>query len=184
MNKNIAYAVLAGGASSRFKKDKRLAKYKGKILIEYPLFVLKQFSELVYAVVKPKENLDINAVIINDDFLYGGPMCGIYTLMRNIDADFYVFLVADMPFVNKYMVQQLIQSIDSKHEAYLFKCGEKWNPFPLILEKDVLNYFNQNGCINKSVRDVFKNLNVKYIACDKDANFANINTQDDYKILT
>ena len=184
MSRNIIYAVLAGGASSRFKKDKRFAQYNGKMLIEYPISVLKQFSDLIYVVVKPKENLSIDAVIINDDFLYGGPVCGIYTLLRNIDADFYVFLVADMPFVNKHMIQQLIQSIDTDHEAYLFKCGEKWNPFPLILGRGVLNYFNQNDCINESVHNFFKNLNIKYITCDEDMNFANINTQNDYEILT
>lgn len=184
MNKNIVYTVLAGGASSRFRKDKRFAQYKGKMLIEYPISILKQFSDITYVVVKPKEKFSIDGVIINDDFLYGGPVCGIYTLMRNVDADFYVFLVVDMPFVNQHMIQQLIQSIDINHEAYLFKCGEKWNPFPLILERSAFNYFARNSCINESVHNFFKNLNVKYIACDKAMNFANINTQNDYEILT
>lgn len=179
MTKKIIYAVLAGGNSTRFSRDKRFSLLAGQALITYPITLLHTFSDDIYVVLKAGENQPLNAKIVNDKISNGGPLCGIYSLMSQVTAEYYLLLSADMPFVNEEMIKLLIKNIETDYDVFLFNCLNKWQPFPVIFSRKVYSFFRQRRCEGRKISDLFKGCPIKYVDWQKEINFFNVNRETD-----
>jgi molybdopterin-guanine dinucleotide biosynthesis protein A len=186
---DIAYCILSGGQSRRFKKDKSQEKINNKRLIDYSIELLSNYTDTIYLSCRFNHSKNrilesdnrCNFVKIYDDKPYLGPLCGIYYVMQKIDSEYYLFLSLDMPFVSTYMIDMLIEAVKKPIDAATFKCGQKTVPLPLIVSSKAMDFFKSKECNDKSLKYFLSCINSKTVTCRDCDNLFNINTQDDFK---
>ncbi len=172
------FCILAGGKSSRFKKDKRIAKLNGKPLIEVIYDKLSKFSDNIVISAKIDDTISINgATIIEDSKPFAGPLCGMFEVMNNIEADRYLFFAADMPFITEAMIETLVK--EESEAILLFECGGRIRPLPIAIRGDI--DISGVECENKRILYLlelyqYKVLKIESAECRE---FFNINTQEE-----
>ena len=104
--------VLAGGKSTRMKKDKSLLEYHGKKQALYCFDLLGQFCDQVF-ISNRKEQSRLaayrNLPQIHDVFVDIGPLGGILSAMIRHPKSAWLVLACDLPFVNGYTIKALIK---------------------------------------------------------------------------
>ncbi len=174
------FCILAGGRSRRFKKDKRLAKLNGKPLIEVVYDKLSKFSENIVISAKKDDYISMNgATIVEDRKPFTGPLCGMFQVMKSIEADRYLFFAADMPFITEAMIETLIK--EESNTVLLFKCGGKIKPLPIAIGNIKIDGIE---CENRRILHLtelfkYKALDWHSLDCRE---FFNINTQEELEL--
>ncbi|MGA2226919.1 MAG: molybdenum cofactor guanylyltransferase [Syntrophobacteraceae bacterium] len=107
----ITGAILAGGKSLRFGKNKALQQIGGKRLIERAIESLRPFCDPIVVVANEIEPyLDISVSLAVDIVAHQGPLGGIYTALLFSPAEWILVKATDMPFLVPEMVSLLIDS--------------------------------------------------------------------------
>ena len=96
--------VLAGGLSRRFGSPKAFARFDSGIFMNEQSKRLESFCEEVIVVTR-EELLErfpqsVNTITDLPEVAGLGPLAGIYSAMETVDADAYVVLPCDMPYVD------------------------------------------------------------------------------------
>ena len=127
--------VLAGGASSRFGRDKALVNLGGKTVLERTLELLNASGVGEAIVVGPEAKYErFGARCIKDRWPGEGPLGGIITALHNAGIDKYgyrwsLILSCDMPFLTvewlRFMVERARQS---GAEAVVPRSANGWEP--------------------------------------------------------
>jgi molybdopterin-guanine dinucleotide biosynthesis protein A len=114
-NSNVRGYVLAGGASSRFGRDKALVRFGARpLLLEIVQLVRTYTSEVaVIAGAQKYRDLAANLEIIEDQWPGEGPLGGIITALQHTAAadpsvEWNLILGCDMPFVTAEWLQFLV----------------------------------------------------------------------------
>ncbi|MBB4823018.1 molybdopterin-guanine dinucleotide biosynthesis protein A [Sporosarcina luteola] len=104
--------VLAGGLSSRFGSPKAFAEWDGNLFYEYSLQAISPFCEACVIVTRPELVLrfpeEMKVVTDLAPFAGQGPIAGILSGMESIEADRYIVLPCDMPFMEKSVIRKLV----------------------------------------------------------------------------
>jgi molybdenum cofactor guanylyltransferase len=96
----IAGAVLAGGKSLRFGKNKAFQQLGGKRFVDLAIESLRRFCDPVMLVVRAIEPyLDTGAMLVQDIIPDQGPLGGIYTALLFSPAEWVFVKATDMPFL-------------------------------------------------------------------------------------
>jgi molybdopterin-guanine dinucleotide biosynthesis protein A len=96
----ITGAVLAGGRSLRFGKNKAFQQLGGKRLIDLAIESLRPFCDPVMAVVSEIEPyLDTGVMLVRDIMQHQGPLVGIYTALLFSPTEWIFVKATDMPFL-------------------------------------------------------------------------------------
>ena len=103
--------VLAGGLSRRFGSPKAFARIENEYFYERAIDALEPHCDEVVIVTRP-ELLDRYAPsekVITDlpEFAGLGPLAGILSAMESVEADRYVVLPCDMPYVNAEVIRRI-----------------------------------------------------------------------------
>jgi molybdenum cofactor guanylyltransferase len=129
--------LLAGGASRRFGRDKRLEPFEGRPLFMRPLTaLLVRCDEVIVALAPDAATLplppDVGAVrFVHDDAAYQGPLAGCARALREVRGDLAVVAAADMPGLTGGVVALLAEA--SRGDAVVLADGEGWRPLPAAL---------------------------------------------------
>jgi molybdopterin-guanine dinucleotide biosynthesis protein A len=111
----IAGAVLAGGKSLRFGKNKALQQLRGRRFVDLAVESLHPFCEPVMLVVGEIEPyLAAEAMLVQDVVPHQGPLGGIYTALLYSPAEWVLVKATDMPF----LVPQLVSLIIGAREGF------------------------------------------------------------------
>jgi molybdopterin-guanine dinucleotide biosynthesis protein A len=115
-----AILILAGGMSSRMKRDKTLLRLKGIPLIEWVFEAATKISNHIYISVHEHSKAEVfskllkgNVTYLVDD--YDGPrsvLLGLLSSFRKIREDFVSIVPADSPFVKQEALEHIIRLID------------------------------------------------------------------------
>ncbi len=188
---NILPAILAGGKSRRFGRDKCLEKLgETNLLFHVAKKLLLRFEKILVVVNKSKIK-KINNMIVIKDCIKGnqGPLVGILTALKWAKKNNYNWVATfpfDTTFFTNKIINQLIKKTKiKKKKIYYVKSGkQRHNIFSLwptkcekILEKKIK--------IDK-IRKVEQLLDImgsKKILVKNEKNiFLNINTRADFKV--
>ncbi len=180
----FVYCVLAGGRSYRFGGDKRLSLLGNRRLIDYPITLLNRYGVPVYVSGRFNDELFGDIELIRDEEPFGGPLCGVYSVMKKVEADGYVFLSGDMPFVNKNMVDAIVETLESGSSAVMFECEGNWTPLPLGLSRRVFEFFKYQGCGNRRIKELIDSFGVDVLKWKTCTNLFNINTKYDLTVAS
>ncbi|MFB5661457.1 molybdenum cofactor guanylyltransferase [Alteribacillus sp. HJP-4] len=115
---NIHGAVLAGGKSSRYGRQKMFEAYHGLPLYQYSVQALKQGgADSIYIVTNRKlapRFAENEGEILLEDTPYQGPLPALALALKQLQKDSWVFLLAaDIPFISAEFVKKLIENADS-----------------------------------------------------------------------
>jgi len=118
---NVSAIVLAGGRSSRFKRDKALILWEGKPLIVRLVDMLKRmFGEIIVVTGDDRRYEDLLDVIVVDDLIKGkGPLGGIHAGLSSSSNDYNLILPCDMPLLNEKVISLLLDEVDGRSRIIL-----------------------------------------------------------------
>jgi molybdopterin-guanine dinucleotide biosynthesis protein A len=124
----IAGAVLAGGKSLRFGKNKAFQRIEGKRFIDLAVESLRPFCEPVMAIVGEIEPyLDTEAMLVQDVIPNLGPLAGIYTALLFSPAEWVFVKATDMPFLIPGLASLIIDAREG-FDAVVPEVGGYYEP--------------------------------------------------------
>jgi molybdopterin-guanine dinucleotide biosynthesis protein A len=102
--------VLSGGRNTRFPRLKGFIDVQGKTIIERNIEILKSLvGEVFISANEPAPYFRLGLPIIGDIVESGGPVTGIYSVLRHTGADRAVVLACDMPFINIGLIRYITE---------------------------------------------------------------------------
>jgi molybdenum cofactor guanylyltransferase len=111
MTEMLTGAVLAGGKSLRYGRNKALEVLQGKSLIQYAVRSLRSFCDPVLVVANDLEPyLHIQATLVQDILRDQGPLGGIYTALVFSPHEWLFVKATDMPFLVPELARLMLAS--------------------------------------------------------------------------
>jgi len=107
-------AILAGGKSLRYGRNKALEVFHGRSLIEYAVQSLRVCDPLLVVANDLTPYLHIRATLVQDVVCDQGPLGGIYTALLFSPHNWVFIKATDMPF----LVEELAKKMFSSREGY------------------------------------------------------------------
>jgi molybdopterin-guanine dinucleotide biosynthesis protein A len=107
--------VLAGGASSRFGRDKGLVELAGKTALQRACDLVGQVAGNAQVVALAERYPDLRALIVADRWPGEGPLGGIITALRATESDkngaaWNLIVSCDMPFLTREWLEYVCTS--------------------------------------------------------------------------
>ncbi|WP_432363440.1 molybdenum cofactor guanylyltransferase [Sporosarcina sp. UB5] len=176
--------VLAGGLSRRFGSPKAFAEWEGRHFYEWSLNAMKPFCEKSIVVTRPElvERFPCDLHITTDvkPFAGQGPLAGILSGMEKLQAERYIILPCDMPFMTADVIGRLLEY----HSSGVTSVVLDGNYHPLVSIWDCTTLQNLREALesgNRRVMDVQEKLGVRWVdgvllANDAHRTFTNANT--------
>ena len=124
----IAGAVLAGGRSLRFGKNKAFQQLRGKRLVDLAIESLRPFCNPVMAVVSAiGPYMDTGVMLAQDIILHQGPLGGFYTALLFSPVEWVFVKATDMPFLVPELACLIIDAKEG-FDAVVPKVNEYYEP--------------------------------------------------------
>ena len=132
----IRAAILAGGRSSRFGKDKALAVFKGTTLLGRSIELVRRLNmePLLLAPKQRDYGRLFSCEVVEDDHSGEGPLGALVTLWKKKPKDTFLVLTCDMPHLTAEALLSLLLSHDADSAATLYESRERTEPFPGIYQ--------------------------------------------------
>lgn len=107
--REVSCAVLAGGASSRFGRDKALLQLDNQTLIQRVVDRLSKVSDDVFIVGNKPERFQGMEVRLVEDLVQGaGALGGVYTAVQACRHPYVFCAACDMPFLDLNLIRYMI----------------------------------------------------------------------------
>jgi molybdopterin-guanine dinucleotide biosynthesis protein A len=111
----LAGAVLAGGSSRRYGRNKAMEVFHGERLIDRAVNSLRTFCDPVMVVANDLSlYYDVRATLVRDIVPHQGPLGGIYSALLFSPHDWVLAKATDMPF----LVPELVTMMLGKRSGY------------------------------------------------------------------
>lgn len=190
-DKKFSCAILAGGQSRRFGRDKTVAKIDGVTFTEIIVKKLLDLSDDIMIISKNSDKFNFNyknVKFLEDETDKQSPLVGIATALNNSVYENVFTIAADTPFVSNDLVMFLWSQTD-KYDVTVTKTEKKINTLFGFYHKRVLPLMVENIVReNYKLIDIYPILKVNIIDNTDtlkkyDAgllSFFNINSQEDY----
>ncbi len=144
-----AAIILAGGKSTRFAEDKLIYLYNNKPIISYPINESKKITDNIFVVTNEKEFeklkniIDVEFIFDDPSLKCNGSSRGIASAIKNVDADYYLIMPGDIPWINSIALKNLLEY--AKRTQYLVSpivytgiVSPLFLAFPKIYKNDIL----------------------------------------------
>ena len=182
-NKKITAVILAGGKSSRMKRDKALLDFpEGKLIERIYGQLSPLFDEIIISVSKKNAKLFQNYKIVIDDIEDQGPLRGILSGLKASSNEAVFFIATDIPDVNLELLQEIIV-FSKDFEIIVPKTSEKhYEPLFAIYNKNVIQKIEKllNSGIRKII-ELYPLCNTKFVITENKNKLTNINTPEEYE---
>ncbi|KHD85249.1 molybdenum cofactor guanylyltransferase [Heyndrickxia ginsengihumi] len=184
-----AAIVLAGGMSRRFGDEKAIAKWNDKLFISYSLEAVNHVEQTIIVTrddLLSKVPQLANVQLITDAEAYKGkgPLAGIYSGMTRAEAEWYVVLPCDTPWINKTIMKQLQAYCDGQFEAIVSKVNGCMQPLIGIYHRRLKEKIKEKLEKNElRMKQLLSECIVKEVHFSEEKLFANINTKEEYENL-
>jgi len=130
---NISAVLLTGGESRRMRQDKATLLFRGKLLWQIQLDLLRTLEPvdvLVSARTDPPwRPLDVK--FVSDESPSRGPLSGLTAALTRIRTGHLLVLAIDMPFMSERYLRAICDQIDSGH-GVLPTIGDRAEPLAAI----------------------------------------------------
>lgn len=182
MNKTAV--ILSGGKNSRMNYNtKAFLKFGEKTFIEKILEELNDFDEKIISCNNFEEYKELisKAKLINDIYKNKGPIGGIYSALLSASFDSCLIVAADMPFIDKELVDMLAQQ-EFFTDALIPVVDGKIEPLCGIYKKSCINTIETMiKEENYKLKNLLDRINVTFLPMHNKKSFLNINTPEQYE---
>lgn len=126
--------IQAGGESKRMGRDKALAPFLGKPLIQRVLERLRPIAEEALITTNHPQNYRFLGVsLVSDVFPGRGALGGLYTALQAAHHPYVAVVACDMPFANAELLKVMFSAlIDCKVDAVIPQSSEGIEPFHAV----------------------------------------------------
>lgn len=178
--------VLAGGKSTRMKRDKAALKYHGKGQAVAAYELLSQFCEKVFVSAREQQHIKNSFPKIFDKKKFSGigPSGGILSAMTQYPKVAWLVLACDLPFVNGKTLKHLIRYRNSKKTATAYISRHDGLPEPLCAVYEPSARPIQLKFLKKGIscpRKILINSNLRLLTLKDKRSLDNVNTPKEYK---
>jgi molybdopterin-guanine dinucleotide biosynthesis protein A len=197
VTKRNAVVVLAGGLGSRLGSNKALHPIAGKPMIRHVVDRVSGLAkELLVVVAKnasPNEYRGVlpdSVAVVCDELEGKTPLVGIITGLRTLRSDYAIILSCDIPFVNKYVLQLVLESAHGANASVPKWKSGRLEPLQAAYQRsEMLDKAEETFSEGKlSPTDAIRKLGkVVYVPVEEEISkidselttFFNVNTKDD-----
>ena len=195
MNKNLISVILTGGKSSRMNfQNKSFLKLDNKFFIENIIANLEQ--KVLKIIINANNDIDkyqyLNLEIVRDKISgYKGPLAGLHSAMYNYQNTkedlWFAILPTDAPIINSDYIDLFKVQDKIKEMAFISKINGSVEPMFSFWSIKSFSYLDQilNNNDGYKIMKFAEEIGFKYLNVSKksDAEFFNVNNQEDYEIL-
>jgi molybdopterin-guanine dinucleotide biosynthesis protein A len=148
-SERIIGAVLAGGRSRRFGRDKALVRLRGRSLLTRALESLAPYAEERYLIAKTPGSYAAPGITpLTDRYAAASPLSGILTVAERLEAGDWLLLTAcDIVVLWPGLIDRLFEEALSPgrtvREAALFSLEGRLQPFPGLYPAELLGYYRR-----------------------------------------
>jgi molybdopterin-guanine dinucleotide biosynthesis protein A len=184
----ITGAVLAGGRSLRFGKNKAFQKLRGKRFVDLAIESLRPFCDPVMVVVDVIEPyLDTGVMLAQDIIQRQGPLGGIYTALLFSPAEWVFVKATDMPFLVPGLACLIIDAKEG-FDAVVPKLNDYYDPLLAVYNRRCLPAIAREleEPDRRQVKGFYRKIRIRTVPeiewrkVDPDAlSFKNVNTPSD-----
>jgi molybdenum cofactor guanylyltransferase len=180
--------LLAGGKSSRMKRNKAFLEYEGKPLVERSLEILQRvFPEVLISSNEPELYKDYKFPVIQDGTLDRGPLEGLYQGLQKSAFETVFFVACDMPFLQMELIRVLF-SWASDYEIVVPRFRSVLHPLHAFYHRSCLQPIQKNlEAGHLKIIDFFPACSVRYVEETDLRSFlklndalCNVNTPEDW----
>lgn len=182
MNSKTA-VILAGGKSTRMKRDKAFLDIDGEKLIDLIYRQLEpHFDEILISVSRKNADLFSNYKIVIDENEGEGPLRGILSGLKAASNETVFFIATDIPNIDLELLKSII-SFSEEFDVIVPKTlAGHYEPLFAVYKKSLVSKiysFLNSG--RRKIIDLYPLCNTKFILMDNEEKLININTPEDYK---
>lgn len=181
-------AVLAGGQSRRYGRNKAFEVFEGKRLIDRAVESLRSRCDPVLLVANDLSlYLDVNATLVQDFIPRQGPLVGLYTALLFSPHDWVYVRATDMPVLVPDLLAMMLD-LRGSFDIVVPVIGNDYEPLAALYHRRCIPAVA--GAIERSQRRVvsfYKSVRVRTVsekrwrAVDPSGiSFANVNTPEDW----
>jgi molybdopterin-guanine dinucleotide biosynthesis protein A len=126
--------ILAGGASSRMRRDKAGLSYQGKSALDRTYELALRHVAPVFVSVRGDQAGETHRAgkpQIVDTVSGGGPLVGIRSALAHTPGAAWLVLACDLPFLNDATIRHLLRSRDAARLATAYRSAHDGLPEPL-----------------------------------------------------
>ena len=195
MNKNLISVILTGGKSSRMNfQNKSFLKLNNKFFIENIIANLEQ--KVLKIIINANNDIDkyqyLNLEIVRDKISgYKGPLAGLHSAMYNYQNTkedlWFAILPTDAPIINSDYIDLFKIQDKIKEMAFISKINGSVEPMFSFWSIKSFSYLDQILSNNDGykIMKFAEEIGFKYLNVSKksEAEFFNVNNQEDYEIL-
>lgn len=187
MRSKMVAAILSGGKNSRMNyKTKAFLDVNGKKFIEKILDNINGFQEVLIScndLELYKEFRD-NCRLISDVKKDIGPIGGLYSILKNTEAEKVFVVASDMPFVDYRIINSMCE-IEFEADILVACVRGKVEPLFAIYKKSTLSLIEES-IENKDYKmmNLIKKSTSSYFYIDNEVTVSNINTPEEYENIT
>ena len=195
MNKNLISVILTGGKSSRMNfQNKSFLKLDNKFFIENIIANLEQKVSKI--IINANNDIDkyqyLNLEIVRDKISgYKGPLAGLHSAMYNYQNTkedlWFAILPTDAPIINSDYIDLFKVQDKIKEMAFISKINGLVEPMFSFWSIKSFSYLDQilNNNDGYKIMKFAEEIGFNYLNVSKksEAEFFNVNNQEDYEIL-
>lgn len=164
-------------------RDKRLLKIGDRTFLQNSVDLLSGFVENIFIIgQKSSEFTDITIPDIHPGL---GPLGGIYTALKEINAEHYLIIPVDLPNLSKKILSILLDSVSPKYQIVVMRSANGVEPLVGVYSKSILELVENNIALGKrSVHHLFNEVKTRFVDIDVNQvgteSFFNVNYRSDY----
>jgi molybdopterin-guanine dinucleotide biosynthesis protein A len=195
VNKNLISVILTGGKSSRMNfQNKSFLKLDNKFFIENIIANLEQ--KVLKIIINANNDIDkyqyLNLEIVRDKISgYKGPLAGLHSAMYNYQNTkedlWFAILPTDAPIINSDYIDLFKVQDKIKEMAFISKINGSVEPMFSFWSIKSFSYLDQilNNNDGYKIMKFAEEIGFNYLNISKksEAEFFNVNNQEDYEIL-
>ncbi len=180
---DISAIILAGGQSSRMKKDKALLPVNGKRLIESVASQLEPYFADIVISARAGQTLDFLPYRIAVDQSSGqGPLMGILTGLKASRTPYNFVIACDIPEIDIHFLESMLPAVRSYDIVVPVSGASKYEPLLAFYHKQLIHPIET--LLNQGTRQIIKLFplaTVKYIPMLTSGWYFNLNTLEDFR---
>ena len=177
-----AAVVLAGGRSTRMRRDKRFLSFQGRPLVQHVCEQLRPHFGSTMIVADEAHALDFCGLPVITDRMPGlGPIGGIVSALDASDHDVCFVVPCDMPHIDLALAERVLAALNGGDCVVPVFSDHKYEPLFAAYHKRILPIIEK--AIARGTRKIMSALtecNLVLLDMGNAPGFANLNTISDY----
>jgi len=184
LRRQAAAIILAGGDSTRARKDKTMLPVDGRPMIRHVCEQLRpRFDRLIISAGDPAKYGFLGFDVVGDRTRGEGPLMGIASALKASTHRLNFVIAADIPYIDVSLVRAMFRQA-AGYDVVIPRTAVHYEPLFALYNKSALPHIEDalsHG--RRRIMDAVARCNARYVDVSETQRIVNINTMNDYRKL-